>query len=104
MSQNAKITFNFLPDFRDQRLCLLCLGNLIGDEKHYIFHCTIDKLVDIRKNFVKELHKRNLQSCFEDAAFTDLTRMILKGTCQIKLDKIGEFHQQFWRALLRENK
>ena len=22
---------------RDQRLCPLCLGNLIGDEKHYIF-------------------------------------------------------------------
>ena len=26
---------------RDQRLCQ---GNLIGDEKHYIFHCTIKKL------------------------------------------------------------
>ena len=23
---------------RDQRLCLLCLGNLTGDEKHHIFH------------------------------------------------------------------
>ena len=36
---------------RDQRLCPLCLGNLIGDEKHYIFYCTMDKLVDIRKDF-----------------------------------------------------
>ena len=35
----------------DQKLWPLCLGNLIGDEKHYIFH---DKLVDIRKDFVKE--------------------------------------------------
>ena len=27
----------------------------------------------------------------DDAAFTELTRMILKGTCHIKLDKIGKF-------------
>ena len=76
---------------RDQRLCLLCLGNLIGDEKHYIFHCTIDKLVDIRKDLVKELHESNLQSCFNDAAFTEPTRVILKGTCHMKLDKTGKF-------------
>ena len=64
---------------RDQRLCPLCLGNLIGDEKHYISYCTIDKLVNIRKNFVKELYESNLQSCFNDAAFSELTGMILKG-------------------------
>ena len=28
-------------------VCTLCLGKLIGDEKHYIFHCTTEKLVDI---------------------------------------------------------
>ena len=67
------------------------LGNLIGDEKHYIFYCTNDKLVEIRKDFVKELYNSNLQSCFNDAAFTELTRMILKGTCNMKLDKIGKF-------------
>ena len=69
---------------RDQRLCPLCLGNLIGDEKHYIFHCTIHKLVGIRKYVVKELHKSNLQSYFNDAAFSELTRMIFKGTCRMK--------------------
>ena len=54
------------------------MGNLISNEKHYIFHCTIDKLVDIRKDFVKVLHQSNLQSCFNDAAFnTKLTGMIL---------------------------
>ena len=42
---------------RDQRLCLLCLDNLIGDEKHYIFHCTNDKLVDTRKDFVRNCMK-----------------------------------------------
>ena len=48
-------------------------GNLIGDEERYIFHCTIDKLVDTRKDFVNELHESNLQSCFNDAAFSELT-------------------------------
>ena len=40
---------------------------------------------------MKELHESNLQSCFNDAAFTELTRMILQGTCHMKLDKIGKF-------------
>ena len=39
---------------------------------------------------MKELHENNLQLCFDDAAFTELTRMILKGACHIKLDKIGK--------------
>ena len=75
----------------DQRICRFLGGNLIGDEKHYIFHCTTDKLVDIRKDFVKDLHESNLQLWFDDAAFTELITMILKGTCHIKLDKIGKF-------------
>ena len=66
------------PIPRDQRVCLLCLGNLIGNDKHYIFHCTNDKLVEIRKDFVKELYESNLQSCFNDATFTELTKMILR--------------------------
>ena len=65
----------------------------------------MDKLVDIRKDFVKELHESNLQSCFNDAAFSELTRMILKGTCRMKLDKIGKFLSAVLErtdALLRE--
>ena len=65
----------------------------------------MDKLVGIRKDFVKELHKSNLQSCFNDAAFSELTRMILKGTCCMKLDKIGKFLSAVLErtdALLRE--
>ena len=76
---------------RDQTVCPLCLGNLNGDEKHYIFHSTIDKLVEIRKDSLKELYESNLQSCLNDATFTELTSMILKGTCHMKLDKIGKF-------------
>ena len=91
--------------FLETKDCPLCLGNLTGDEKHYIFHCTIDKLVDIRKDFVKELHENNLQSYFNDAAFTELIGMILKGTCPMKLDKIGKFLSAILErtdALLRE--
>ena len=89
---------------RDQRLCPLCLGNLIGDEKHYTFHCTTDKLVDTRKDFVKELHESNLQSCFNDAAFSELTSMILnKGTCRMKLDKLVNSYQQFQREQMHNN-
>ena len=40
---------------------------------------------------MKELHESNLQSCFNDAAFSELTGMILKGTCRMKLDKIDKF-------------
>ena len=74
-------------------MCPLCLGNLIGDEKHYIFHCTKERFCEGK--IVKELSDSNLQSCFNDAAFTELTRMILNGTfqlsCHMKLDRIGKF-------------
>ena len=72
-------------------MCPLYLGSLTGDKKRYIFHCSNYKLVEIRKDFAKELYESNLKSCFNNAAFTELTRMILKGTCHIKLDKIGKF-------------
>ena len=29
----------------EKRMCPLCFSNDIGDEKHYIFHCTNPKLV-----------------------------------------------------------
>ena len=43
------------------------------------------------KGIVKVLHESNLQSCLNDAAFSELTIMILKGTCHMKLDKIDKF-------------
>ena len=39
---------------------------------------------------MKELHESNLQSGFNDA-FSELTGMILKGTCRMISDKIGKF-------------
>ena len=36
---------------REKRVCHLCFSNDIGNEKHYIFHCTNPKLVEIQKTF-----------------------------------------------------
>ena len=44
---------------------------------------------------MKELHESNLQSCFNAAAFSELTTMILKGTCRMKLDNTGKFNSAF---------
>ena len=33
-------------------MCPLCFSNDIGDEKHYSFHCTNPKLVEMRKRFI----------------------------------------------------
>ena len=42
---------------REKRICPLCFSNDIGDEKHYIFHCTNPKLVEIRKTFTPEIYE-----------------------------------------------
>ena len=54
---------------------------------------------------MKELQESNLQSCFNDAVSSELTGMILKGTCRMKLDKTGKFLSAILKrtdALLRE--
>ena len=54
---------------------------------------------------MKEFHESNLQSCFNDATFSELTRMIFKGTCRMNLDKTGKFLPAILErtyALLRE--
>ena len=54
---------------------------------------------------MKELHESNLHSCFNDVAFSELTRIILKGTCRMNLDKIDKFLSAVLErtdALLRE--
>ena len=42
---------------REKRMYPLCFSNDIGDEKHYIFHCTNPKLVEMRKTFIPEIHQ-----------------------------------------------
>ena len=43
---------------REKRMCPLCFSNDIGNEKHYIFHCTNPRLVEIRKTFTPEIYER----------------------------------------------
>ena len=38
---------------KQNRICPSCMNNSIGDERHYLFHCTNGDLVDIRINFMK---------------------------------------------------
>ena len=40
---------------------------------------------------MKDLYESNFQPCFNDAAFTELARMILTGTYLMKLVTIGKF-------------
>ena len=44
---------------KDKRICTLCMGNQLGDEKHYIFHCTHIELVKARRNFFSTLASIN---------------------------------------------
>ena len=44
---------------KQNRICPLCMNNSIGNERHYLFHCTNGDLVDIRINFMKEFYKHN---------------------------------------------
>ena len=42
-------------------MCPLCFSNDIGDKKHYIFHCTNPKLVEIRKTFTPKTYETFVQ-------------------------------------------
>ena len=44
---------------KDKRACTLCIGNQVGDEKHYIFNCTHIELVKARKYCFSKLASIN---------------------------------------------
>ena len=70
--------------YRNKRICPLCIDNDLGDEKHYIFHCTNINLVEIREKFLDEIYKTypdivpKTESCF-----LRLTKLILSDKCKI---------------------
>ena len=37
---------------RDNRLCLLCNGNSVGDEYHYLVICKNEKILELKKKLV----------------------------------------------------
>ena len=67
------------------------MNNSIGDERHYLFHCTNGDLVDIRINFMKEFYKHNE---IIDSGPLDTNNTIIKllrGEYKIDYANIGKF-------------
>ena len=75
---------------REKRVCPLCFSNDIGDEKHYIFHCTNPKLVEIRKTFIPE--KYETFTPYPDVnSINDILHIILRGSSDLNYNRIGKF-------------
>ena len=71
-------------------MCPLCFSNDIGDEKHYMFHCTNPKLVEIRKTFITEIYETFTP--YPDVnSISDILHIILRGSSDMNFDRIGKF-------------
>ena len=69
----------------------LCLSNDIGDEKHYIFHCTNPKLAEIRKTFIPEIYETFTP--YPDVnSINDILHIILRGSSNGNHNRIGNFY------------
>ena len=77
---------------RNKRICPLCIGNDLGDEKHYIFHCTNINLVEVREKFLDEIYKTSPEIVPKtESCFLRLTKLILSDKCDITWTTIGKF-------------
>ena len=77
---------------RNKRICPLCIGNDLGDEKHYIFHCTNVNLVEIREKFSDEIYKTSPEIVPKtESCFLRLTKLILSDKCEITWTTIDKF-------------
>ena len=77
---------------RNKRICPLCIGNDLADEKHYIFHCTNINLVEIRKKFLNEIYKTSPDIVPKtESCSLRLTKLILSVKCEIRWTIIGKF-------------
>ena len=75
---------------REKRMCPLCFSNDIDDEKHYIFHCTNPKLVEIRKTFTPEIYAKFTP--YPDVnSIIDILHIILRGSYYVNYNRIGKF-------------
>ena len=65
-------------------------SNDIGDEKHYIFHCTNPRLKEIRKTFIPEIYETFTP--YPDVnPINDILNIILRGSSNMNYNKIGKF-------------
>ena len=71
-------------------MCLLCFSKYIGDEKHYIFHSTNSKLVEIRKIFISEVYE-TFTLYLDVNSVNDILNIIVRGSSNINYNRIGKF-------------
>ena len=71
---------------KDKRICTICTGNQLGDEKHYIFHCTHIELVKARMNFSKLASINRSRS-----SLTMIMNNILNCITETRPNEVGKF-------------
>ena len=74
-----------------KRYCPICLGNHIGDEKHYIHHWTNVNFIETRKSFVMELYKINTNNSLINSSPMDIIQWILSGKLMKEMSETGKF-------------
>ena len=74
---------------RDNRICKLCNTNDLGDEKHYMFHCSHESFTEHREMFFKALftYAPNLQGLSNDELF----RLIFSSIDFFVLSNLARF-------------
>ena len=60
-------------------------------KKHYIFHCTNPKLVEIRKTFIPEIYETFTRYPDVNSNDADILHIILRGSPYTNYNRIGKF-------------
>ena len=81
--------WSFIPS--SKRYCPLCVGNHIGDEKHYILHCTNINFIEPRKNFLTKLYRINTNNSLINSSPKDVIQWILSGKLVKEMSETGKF-------------
>ena len=75
---------------RLRNACVIYVFQMTGDEKHYIFHCTNPKLVEIRKTFTPKIYQTFTP--YPDVnSINDILHIILRGSPYVNYNRIGKF-------------
>ena len=75
----------------EKHVCPICFWNDIGNEKHYSFHCTNPKLVEICKTFIGLIMYETFTPFPDINSVNDVLRIILRGSPRMNYNRIGKF-------------
>ena len=67
------------------------MGNHIGDEKHYILHCTNINFIEPRKSFLTKLYRINTNNSLINSSPKDVTQWILSEKLVKEMSETGKF-------------